>query len=73
MFVDFKSAYDSVIRSSLFKAKQEFQIRKKLISLTEITLKIVKCRIKIGNDLSEPFMMDKRVKQGDGRSVMSTF
>ena len=51
LFVDFKSAYDSVIRSSLFKAKQEFQIPKKLISLTEITLKTVKCRIKIGNDL----------------------
>ena len=69
-FVDFKSAYDSVIRSSLFKALQEFKIPKKLISLTEKTLKTVKCRIKIGNDLSEPLMMDKGLKQGDGLSCL---
>jgi Arabinose efflux permease len=70
LFVDFKSAYDSVIKSPIFKAMQEFQIPKKLISLMEITLKTVKCRIKFGNDLSEPFMMDKVLKQGDDLSCL---
>ena len=36
----------------------------------EITLKTVKCRIKNGNDLLEPFMMDKGLKQGDGLSCL---
>jgi sorting nexin-29 len=53
LFVDFKAAYDSIDRTQLFKAMEEFQIPRKLRSLVEIT---------------DPFDTKKGLRQGDALS-----
>jgi uncharacterized membrane-anchored protein YitT (DUF2179 family) len=66
LFVDFiKAAYYSIYRNKLFKAMDEFAIPSKLISLTKITLSRVKCRVKIQNNQSAPFVTEKGLRQGD--------
>jgi sorting nexin-29 len=44
---------------------QEFGIPVKLTNLTTATLKRVKCRIKLQGHLSEPFLTQRRLRQGD--------
>ena len=70
LFIDFKAAYDSIDRQELFKAMEEFEIPKKLINLTKATLKNVKCRVKIQNQLSDEFMAHKGLRQGDALSCL---
>ena len=48
----------------------EFEIPVKLINLTKATLKRVKCRVKLQNELSEPFYTDKGLRQGDSLSCI---
>jgi sorting nexin-29 len=62
LFVDF--------RDKLFKAMEEFVIPTKLISLTKITLSRVKCRVKIQNTQSAPFVTEKGLRQGDALACM---
>jgi hypothetical protein len=47
LFIDFKAAYDSIRRDKLLMAMEEFEIPRKLINLTKITLMKVRCRVKI--------------------------
>jgi sorting nexin-29 len=70
LFIDFKAAYDSINREKLLEAMLEFNIPKKLISLTRMTLKRVSCRIKISSSLSEPFFTEKGLRQGDSLSCL---
>jgi hypothetical protein len=64
-FVDFKAAYNSIYRDKLFKAMEVFAIPTKLISLTKITLSRVKCKVKIQNNQSAPFVTENSLKQDD--------
>jgi hypothetical protein len=50
--VELRVAYDT-IRDKLLEVLKEFKIPKKLIKLVKLTLKNVKFRVKIGNNLSE--------------------
>jgi hypothetical protein len=43
---------------------EEFLIPKKLINLTKATLRNIKCRVKIQNQLSELFTTETRLKTG---------
>ena len=65
LFVDFKAAYDSVIRSKLWRAMEEFGIPNKLISLAKMTLTDTKSRVRIRNKLSEAFDIKEGLRQGD--------
>jgi sorting nexin-29 len=56
LFIDFKTACDSIKRDKLLSAMQEFGIPVKLINLTRATFKRVKCRIQLQGHLSEPFL-----------------
>jgi sorting nexin-29 len=38
LFVDFRKAYDSIIREKLYEAMQEFKFPRKLIKLPEMTM-----------------------------------
>jgi hypothetical protein len=49
---------------------EEFAIPTKLISLTKITLSRVKCRVKIQNNQSAPFVTEKGLRQGDAVACM---
>ena len=55
LFVDYKAAFDSPIRSEVFKAMSAFVIPAKLIRLCRITLSGTRSAVKVGKDLSEPF------------------
>lgn len=65
LFVDFKAAYDSVMRSELWNTMAEFGFPHKLIALTKLTLFDVTSRVKIRNQLSEPFTTADGLRQGD--------
>ena len=56
LFVDFKAAFDSPNREHLYATMSEFGIPVKLIRLCEMTLKNAQCVVKVGSDLTEPFV-----------------
>jgi hypothetical protein len=55
LFIDFKAAYDTIIRNEVYVGMSELNSASKLIRLTKATLTIVTCCVKIQNDFSEPF------------------
>jgi hypothetical protein len=56
LFIDFKAAYDTIIRNEVYVMK--------LIRLTKATLAIVTCCVKIQNDCSESFESLSEIKTG---------
>ena len=68
MFVDFKAAYDSVIRQDLCEAMAELGIPEKLIRMVKLTLRNTECRVKVQNSISDPFNTRNGLKQGDALS-----
>lgn len=65
VFIDFKTAYDSVKRVELYDAMQTLGIPSKLIRLTKMTMHDSVCAIKIQGDISEQFPSSTGVRQGD--------
>ncbi|CAG9839544.1 unnamed protein product [Diabrotica balteata] len=65
IFVDFKAAYDSVLRPSLYNAMNELGIPKKLICLIKVTMAKMLSAVKIQNDSSTPFQIHRGLRQGD--------
>jgi sorting nexin-29 len=49
LFIDFKAAYDSIDRRSLYGAVEELNIPQKLIALVKATMNNTQCRVKIQN------------------------
>lgn len=70
LFVDFKSAYDTVDREKLYDAMRSFSFPPHLIELTKETLKHVECRIKVQNKISSPFNTHTGLRQGDPLSCL---
>jgi hypothetical protein len=69
LFIDFKAAYDTIIRNEVFVRMSELNLPTKLIRLTKATPIIVTCCVKIQNDCSESFETRQRLGQGD---ILST-
>jgi hypothetical protein len=55
LFINFKSAYDTIIRKEVHVGMSELNVPIKLIRLTKATLTIVTCCVKIQNNRSESF------------------
>jgi hypothetical protein len=70
LFIDFKATYGSIRRYKLCMAMEEFEVPRKLINLTKITLMRVTCRVKIQNSLSESFTTERGLRQGDALVCM---
>ncbi|XP_073814500.1 uncharacterized protein [Musca autumnalis] len=68
LFVDYKAAFDSPIRSKVFQAMSDFGIPAKLIRLCRMTLTETRSSVKIGKNLSEEFTTKRGFRQGDGLS-----
>ena len=68
LFIDFKQAYDSIDRSSLFTSMRSFGIPSKLNRLCWLTLANTDSVVKIGNDKSEKFTTKQGFRQGDALS-----
>lgn len=65
LFIDFKSAYDSVTRSYIWMAMRDFGIPLKLINATKLTLANVRNRVCVGGKLSAYFTTMNGLRQGD--------
>lgn len=72
LFIEFKAAYDSVIRSKLYEAihRRELQIPSKIIKMVRATMARVVCKVKIQDELSEPFETSGGIRQGDGLACL---
>ena len=69
-FVDFKKAYDSVDRKSLFQILKEQGLDLKTLALIKETLSNTKAKVKFMGCVSEPFKIETGVRQGDGLSPL---
>jgi hypothetical protein len=63
--IDFKAAYDTIIRNEVYVGMSELNFPTKLIRLTKATLTIVTYCVKIQNDCSESFETRQGLWQGD--------
>ena len=68
LFIDFKQAYDSISRESLFNTMRSFGIPSKLNRLCWLTLANTVSVVKIGNETSEQFSTKLGFRQGDALS-----
>jgi hypothetical protein len=64
LFIDFKAAYDTIIRNEVYVGMSELNFPTKLTRLTKATLTIVMCCVKIQND-SESFETRQGLRQED--------
>jgi len=53
LFIDFKSAYDTIVRGQPYNATSEFNIQNKLIRLTWMTMENTQSQVRIQSDLSD--------------------
>lgn len=70
VFVDFKKAYDSIHRDSLYNIMHEFGFTSKLISLTKLCMNNTKYQVRVDQTLSEKFEVITGLKQGDANSPL---
>ncbi|KAL4084353.1 hypothetical protein QTP88_028176 [Uroleucon formosanum] len=70
LFIDFKKAYDSIHRESLYNIMYEFGFPKKLIALTKMCMENTKYRVRTRNITSETFTVETGLKQGDALSLV---
>lgn len=69
-FVDFKKAYDSIDRESLFQILKEQGLDLKTLAIIKETLTDTKSKVKFMGHISEPFEIKTGVRQGDGLSPL---
>ena len=69
-FVDFKKAYDSIDRESLFQILKEQGLDLKTLALIRETLTDTKSKVKFMGEISQPFQIKTGVRQGDGLSPL---
>jgi hypothetical protein len=70
LFIDFKAAYDIIIRNEVYVGMSELNFPTKLIRLTKATLTTVTCCVKIQNDCSESFETRKGLRHGEALSTL---
>lgn len=66
LFIDFKQAYDTINREALCSAMLEMGIPTKLVNLTRMTMYNTKGRVKIQQRLTDEFIIEQGLRQGDG-------
>lgn len=65
LFIDYRAAYDSVLRDELFRAMKEMNIPSKLIRLVMCTMNDTCCKVKVNGKLTSPFKVNTGLRQGD--------
>jgi hypothetical protein len=63
LFIDFKKAYDSVMREFLYNILLEFGVPKKLVRLIKMCLNETYSKVRIGKLLSDKFPIQNGLKQ----------
>ena len=64
LFIDFKQAYDSIHRPSLWSILNDFNIPVKLIRLIQMCYRNTRCRVKVAGELTDSFSIQGGLKQG---------
>ncbi|KID80942.1 endonuclease-reverse transcriptase, partial [Metarhizium majus ARSEF 297] len=70
LFIDFKSAYDTIDREQLWQIMHEYGFPDKLIRLIKATMDRVMCVVRVSGTLSSPFESRRGLRQGDGLSCL---
>lgn len=70
LFIDFRTAYDSISREGLYKIMAEQGIHSKMIRLVKMTMSGSKARVKICGGMTDLFEVGSGLKQGDGLAPM---
>jgi hypothetical protein len=70
LFIDYKKAYDSVRREVLYNIVTEFGILMKPVRLIKMCLSEIYSKVRIGKHLSENFLIQNDIKQGDALSPL---
>jgi hypothetical protein len=65
LFIDFKTAHDSVRREVLYNILIEFGIPRKLVGLIKMCLSENYSRVRVGKNLSDRLPIRNGLKQGD--------
>jgi hypothetical protein len=65
LFIDLNKAYDSVRREVLYNILIEFEIPRKLVGMIKMCLNETYSRLGIGKSLSDKFLIQNDLKQGD--------
>ncbi len=69
LFLDFKKAYDSIKRSKMYQILVFLGIPKKLVKLIQVCLNGSTGRVRVGGNISEPFLIRDGLKQGNEMST----
>ena len=64
-FIDFKQAYDTVKRETVYEVIRGLRIPSKYIKLVKLTLKETYCNVQVNGNISEKFKVSKSLKHGD--------
>jgi exonuclease III len=63
-FVDFKAAFDSVHRPSLWKILREYCIPEKVVNIIKSTYSDCQARVRVGGEVTDWFCIETGVRQG---------
>lgn len=68
LFVDFKQAYDSKVRSTVWNEMIKLGIPSKLVRMVKTCMLDSRCKVKFNSGVSEEFTVNAGVRQGDALS-----
>ena len=64
IYIDYRQAYDSIHRTSMWQILKEYGIPQKLITMIKACYNNSKCCIKLGKKTSAPFTVESGLRQG---------
>jgi hypothetical protein len=64
-----QTSFDSINSQFTYEAKAEFRIPSKLVTLTKMILEMTNNKVKIQNKLSDSYMTNTGMRQGDSLST----
>ena len=70
LFIDFKAAYDSVIRKQLYKVTNELGIPEKLTTMVRATMENSSSSTRLQNSFSDPLEVTNGLRQGDALACL---
>uniref|UniRef100_A0A8D9DWW4 Craniofacial development protein 2 n=1 Tax=Cacopsylla melanoneura TaxID=428564 RepID=A0A8D9DWW4_9HEMI len=65
LLIDFRKAYDSVIKEEIWKEMNQQRIPSKLIKLTKACMSESRCKVRVNGKLTDSFEVKSGLKQGD--------